>query len=49
MFSDARITHSLGLTAYWAGKDDVTEAAKVCRASDELPRPPGAAQAPHCE
>eukprot|EP01046_Picozoa_sp_COSAG06_P005700 COSAG06_NODE_258_length_18940_cov_15.039648_1_plen_299_part_00 len=40
MLHYARITHSLGLTAYWAGSDDVAEAAKACRASDLLPPPP---------
>lgn len=40
MLHYARITHSLGLTAYWASSDDVTEAAKACHASDLLPSPP---------
>ena len=48
MLHYARVTHSLGMTVYWAGRDDVKEAVKACRASDNLPppAPPQAGAAP---
>ena len=45
MLHYARVTHSLGMTVYWAGRDDVKEAVKACRASDDLPPPPAPPQA----
>ena len=41
----ARITHSLGLSVYWASEQDVRSFAAACRASDDLP-PVGSAPAP---